>query len=272
MQDKLIDIERLIASKNPTLLRWLPRFIISYLKRILHQEEINQIIAENQHLEGYDFAKAIVDHFNLQLNCVGLENLPKSGGYIFTCNHPLGGMDALALIDLIYPHRQDMKFIVNDLLMNLKNLQEFFIGVNKHGSTSQSALSQVNELFNSNNAVFIFPAGLVSRREGKHVEDLEWKKTVISRAKKFNKTVIPVYIDGRLSNFFYNFSNIRKKLVIKANIEMLYLAHELFKQKNKSMTVVIGEPIESTTFTKERSDKGWAQWLKSRVYSLSKQV
>lgn len=272
MQEKFIDIEKVIKSKNPRLLKWLPKFFVNYLKRILHQNEINQILAENKDLYDFDFAKDIITRFNVNVTAYGTENIPKSGGYIFASNHPLGGIDALALITVMEPYRKDMQFVVNDILMNLKNLSGLFVGVNKHGGNTKQALSKVDELFASDKAVFVFPAGLVSRKKKGKVADLEWKKTFITRAKKHNKSIVPVYVGGNLSNFFYRLSNLRKLLGIKTNIEMLYLADETFKQKHKNINIVFGKPIPASTFGATKSDREWAKWMENKVHDMQKQI
>src|SRR3990167_1324163 len=152
MQEKLIDIEKVIKSKNPKLLRWLPQFLINYLKRKLHQDEVNQVLYENRALFGYDFCQELINRFKIKIEVKGLENIPKEGGYIFASNHPLGGMDAMALVTVMAPIRTDIKFIVNDILLNLKNLKGLFVGVNKHGVNSKESLNMVDELFGSNQA------------------------------------------------------------------------------------------------------------------------
>ena len=270
MNKKFIDVEKLIASKNPKLLKRLPNFIIKYLKRILHQEEINQILDENKELMGIDFFLDIIKRFNITVVSHGLDNIPKTGGFIFSSNHPLGGMDAMALVKEISTVRKDIKFIVNDLLMNLENLKDLFVGVDKHKSNAKESLQKVNDLFASDKAVFLFPAGLVSRRKKGKVRDLEWKKTFITRSKKQNKDIIPVFLDAKLSNFFYRLSNFREGLGIKANIEMMYLANELFKQKNEVIHIYFGEPISPASFDKNKSDKELAEELKNITYNLSK--
>lgn len=270
MKEKFIDVEHILESKNPKLRKWIPGFIVRYLKKIIHQEEINQILMENEAIYGYDFCMDIIKRFRIKVEVLGADNIPKDGGCILASNHPLGGMDAMAIIHGIAPYRRDVKFIVNDILLNLKNLKGLFVGVNKHGSKSKSSLNAVNELFDSSNAIFLFPAGLVSRRKKGKIEDLEWKKTFISRAKKFNKPVVPVYVDGRLSNFFYNLSNLREKLGIKANIEMLYLADEMFKQQDQTVRIIFGEPINPAIFDATKSDKDWAKWVKEGVYALDR--
>lgn len=268
--NKFIDVEKLIASKNPKLLKRLPKFVINYLKKILHQEEINQILAENKELKGIEFCLDILDRFNIKVVSHGLENIPQKGGFIFSSNHPLGGMDAMALVKEISPIRKDIKFIVNDLLMNLENLKDLFVGVDKHGANAKESLQKVNDLFASDKAVFLFPAGLVSRRKKGVVRDLEWKKTFITRSRKENKEIIPVFVDAKLSNFFYRLSNFREKLGIKANIEMLYLADELFKQKNQTIHVYFGKPISPKFFDSSKTDSQLAEELKNITYNLSK--
>jgi 1-acyl-sn-glycerol-3-phosphate acyltransferase len=266
--DKFIDIEKAIHSKNPKLLKWLPKFILRYIKKIVHEDEINQILLENIDNYGYDFCKDVINRFNIKVTTKGTENIPKNGGYIFVANHPLGGMDAMAIVTTVAPIRNDIKFIVNDLLLNLKNLKGQFVGVNKHGGNTKESLNMVDELFASDNAVFIFPAGLVSRKNRGLVEDLEWKKTFITRAKKHNKTIIPLYVEGKLTNFFYRLSNYRTKIGIKSNIEMFYLVDECFKQKNKHLKIIFGESVPPSRFDKSKTDKEWAEWMKKKVYNL----
>ena len=253
--DKFIDIEKAIHSKNPKLLKWLPKFILRYIKKIVHEDEINQILLENIDNYGYDFCKDVINRFNIKVTTKGTENIPKNGGYIFVANHPLGGMDAMAIVTTVAPIRNDIKFIVNDLLLKLKNLKGQFVGVNKHGGNTKESLNMVDELFASDNAVFIFPAGLVSRKNRGLVEDLEWKKTFITRAKKHNKTIIPLYVEGKLTNFFYRLSNYRTKIGIKSNIEMFYLVDECFKQKNKHLKIIFGESVPPSRFDKSKTDK-----------------
>lgn len=269
MSDKFIDIDNVIDQKNPKLKKWIPKFIVRYLKRILHQNEINTILEENKDIYDYDFCVNILERFNDQTELVGSENIPKTGGAIFVVNHPLGGLDALAIVKEITPFRKDIKFVVNDILLNLKNISGLFIGVNKHGTNSKQDLLKLSKTFDSEQAVFVFPAGLVSRKTKGKVRDLEWKKTFVVRAKKFNKNIIPVHISGELSPFFYRLSNIRKTLRLKANIEMLYLANETFKLQNKKFTITIGKPIKYTTFDNSKSDQEWANYVKNKVYTLN---
>ncbi|MFP5471912.1 MAG: 1-acyl-sn-glycerol-3-phosphate acyltransferase [Bacteroidia bacterium] len=269
MSDKLIDIDHLIESKNPKLKKWLPKFVIRYIKRIIHQDEINAFILKNKHLKNEEFCLAVIDQFGITISVKGLENLPETGGLIAVSNHPLGGIDAMGLVSVLQEKRKDIRFIVNDLLLHLESLQEMLQGVNKHGRNTQDSLKQVDDLFATENLVLLFPAGLVSRKIKGKVKDLEWKKTFISRAVKYQKNVVPIHVDGRLSNFFYHLAKVRTFFGIKANVEMFYLVDEMFKQKNRTINIAIGKPISYTFFDNTMSYAQWAEWVKEQVYSLS---
>ncbi|MFK8037992.1 MAG: 1-acyl-sn-glycerol-3-phosphate acyltransferase [Crocinitomicaceae bacterium] len=269
MSEKFIDIDKIIAEKNPKLKRWMPGFLLRYLKKILHQKEINAIIESSEDMDGYEFCNYVLKEFNISIETKGLEHIPQSGGAIFAANHPLGGMDALAIIKEVIPLRPDLKFVVNDILLHLKPLKNLFIGVNKIGSNSKNNIADLNAEFEKPQCVFVFPAGLVSRKKKGIVKDLVWKKTFISRAKKFDKDVIPLFLDGELSNFFYRLSNIREKIGVKANIEMLYLVNELFKQKNRTLKLYFGKPIPHSTFNKSKTDIEWANFVKQEAYRLN---
>jgi len=263
---------KLIESKNPKALKRIPKFIIRYLKRILHQDEVNNFLVANKDKKNGEWCQAAVDYMNITISVKGLEKIPKHGRIIIALNHPLGGMDAMILVSALRGHREDLKFIVNDILMNIESMQDMFVGINKHGSNRNSLKVQVKELFESDKAVCIFPAGLVSRKSKGMVEDLEWKKTFVTYAKQCDRDIIPVYVDGKLSNFFYRLSRFRKRLGIKTNIEMLYLANELFKQKNSHMQFVIGDPIKHEYLMTNKNDKELAQEIKKTVYELRKEL
>jgi putative hemolysin len=267
---KIIDIEKLIQSKNPKLKKWLPGFITRYLKRILHEDEVNQFLHEHKNKSGHQFCDAAVSYLSMNVIVNGIERIPKTGPVVITMNHPLGGMDAVAFIHALQNHRKDLKFIVNDVLMHLTNLQPFFVGVNKYGRNEKSARVQIMELFQSDHAICIFPAGLVSRKSKGHVKDLEWKKTFMTYALKYQIPILPIYIEGELSSFFYRLSSFRKFFGIKANVEMLYLANELFKQRNKTITFEVGEIIDPKQLDVAKGEHALAHDIKNKVYQLKK--
>ncbi len=267
MKEPFIDLEKVIASKNPRLLKILPWFVMNYLKRIIHVDSVNDFLDRNQDLFGIDFANAVLKEMGAKVKVYGLENVPATDRFIVASNHPLGGLDGLALISVIGGVRNDVVFPVNDLLMALPNFKGLFIPINKHGRNTEN-IRIMEETFASDTAMLYFPAGLCSRKQSGHIIDLEWKKTIISKARQHERDIIPVHIDGRNSGFFYNLSNFRKMVGIKANIEMFFLVNEMYKQKNQTLTFRIGRPIPFNTFDKRFSDKEWASLVKKHVYQL----
>jgi putative hemolysin len=265
-----IEIDSVIKHKSPRLHQFLPRFVINYLKRTIHQDELNTFIREHSHLFGLDFADAIITDFGITVHFSGLEHIPSSGMCIIAANHPLGGMDGIALITVAGKIRKDIIFPVNDLLMHLDNLRELFIPINKHGSNAEN-VRIIHSAFASNNVILYFPAGLVSRKQkGGIIEDLEWKKTFITKARQYKLDIIPAHIDGRNRDFFYNLARFRKRIGIKQNIEMLYLVDEMYKQFGKSIHITFGKAIPWETFDKRRTDPEWAVQVKHHVYQLGK--
>jgi 1-acyl-sn-glycerol-3-phosphate acyltransferase len=267
-KELFIDIDKVFKKKNPTLYKILPGFILRYLKRIIHQDEVNYIIETYKNLEGLEFVDGVLDYFKTNTSIVGEKNIPKEGRFIFVSNHPIGSIDGLLFIQQVGKFFGPTKSIINDLLLNILNLRPLFVGVNKHGANSKEAIEEMDNIFSSETQILIFPAGLASRRKKGQIVDLEWKKTFVTRAIKYKRDIVPVHITGQLSNFFYTFANLRKALRIKANLEMLYLADETFKQKNKKFVITFGKPISYERFDNSLTHYDWAQKVKEHVYKI----
>jgi putative hemolysin len=264
-----IDIEKVLSSKNPALGRAVPGFIIRYLKRIVHQDDINEFLSLYGHLKDDKLIAAFLNHLEIRYTVSGIENIPDEGRYIFVSNHPLGGLDGVVFINELSKLFPDIKFPVNDILTNIESLSGIFLPVNKHGTQGKDAARKIEEAYSSDNQILYFPAGLCSRKKGGVIKDLQWHKSFISKAIQHKRDIIPAYFSGRNSEFFYNLANIRKLLGIKANIEMIYLADEMFRQKGKEISLVFGKPIPWETFDKTRSLPEWADYVKSRSYELN---
>ncbi|MBL6962513.1 MAG: 1-acyl-sn-glycerol-3-phosphate acyltransferase [Bacteroidetes bacterium] len=265
---KFIDIEDVLNSKSKIIKKITPGFVFRIFRKILHEEEINQAIENNRSKYGPDFAKAIIDEFGARISIKGQIDISQKSRLIMVSNHPLGGLDGLALISIIGKIRSDLKFIVNDLLLNVENLRSIFLPVNKVGSSPKDALKVINDAFTSDHLLLSFPFGLVSRRKKGIIHDLEWKKSFITKAKQTKRDIIPVHIDGRNSNFFYRLANLRTFLGIKLNIEMFFLVNEMYKQKNQNITITFGKPIPISTFNNKYSESEWAEKLRKFVYEL----
>ncbi len=268
-QSKAIDIGEVIHSKNPRLARLLPGFAMRYIKKIIHEDEVNEILEKHGDKSGLDFVEANIKEFNINLVVKGEENIPARGRYIFAANHPLGGFDGLLLLRTLSKYYKKTHFLVNDILMNIKQLRPLFIPINKHGAHSRENAELIENTYASDGQVLTFPAGLVSRKIKGEIIDLEWKKSFIAKAVKYQRDIVPVHISGGNSRFFYNFAKLRKALGIKNNIEMFYLVDETFKHRNKTITLTFGPPISWKTFNNTRNYNAWAQFVKDKVYTLS---
>ncbi len=263
-----IDVEEVIRSKNPSLSKAIPGFLIRYLKRIIHQEDINKILRDHGHLMDVEFISATLQTMGISYKVFGKENIPSAGRYFFVSNHPLGGLDGLVFMNELGKYYKNIKFPVNDLLMNLKNISGIFLPVNKHGGQAKEAIRMLEDTYASDCQILYFPFGLCSRKKDGVIQDLVWHKSFITKAIQHKRDVIPAFFSGRNSSFFYNLSNIRTMLGIKANIEMLYLPDEMFNQKEKEISLVFGKPIPWQTFDKSRSPSEWAEWVKTKSYEL----
>ncbi|EKU90635.1 hypothetical protein HMPREF9447_02053 [Bacteroides oleiciplenus YIT 12058] len=265
----LIDIDKVLREKAPKYYKYIPKFVVSYLKRIVHQEELNVFLYESRDKMGVDFLKACLEFLDANIVVKGEENLPKEGLYTFVSNHPLGGQDGVALGYVLGSfYNGKVKYMVNDLLMNLQGLAPLCIPINKTGKQAKDFPRMVEAGFASNDQLIMFPAGLCSRRQNGVIRDLDWKKTFIVKSVQAQRDVVPIHFEGRNSNFFYNLANVCKFLGIKFNIAMLYLADEMLKNRHKTFTVTIGKPIPWQTFDKSKTAAEWAAYVKDIVYKL----
>lgn len=252
--------------------RLIPDFAIRLLEKIVCQNELNGILARTFPHEGVKFAAAVLDDLNIEVSVVGLENIPKDGRFIFASNHPLGGLDGIALIKVLGGLYGDdgFKFLVNDMLMNIAPLRPVFLPINKYGSQGREAAKLINAAYESDTQMLIFPAGLVSRKQkGGKIKDLEWQKAFVMKAIEYQRDIIPVRFEGLNSSFFYNFAKWRKLLNIKINIEQALLPSELCKAKGKKFRIVIGRPITWQILDiQQKTPKQIAAEIKRIVYGM----
>lgn len=267
----LIDIDKILASKAGKKAKYVPGFVVSYLKKIVHQEEINEYLISVKEKRGVPFLEATMEYLDTKIEVEGLENLPDDGRLCtFVSNHPLGGQDGISLGCILGKHYNGkIKYLVNDLLMNLYGLAPLCVPINKTGSQARDFPQMVEAAFRSDDHIIMFPAGLCSRRQPDGIiSDLEWKKAFVVKSVQTQRDVVPIYFEGRNSDFFYSLANWCKRLGIKFNIAMLYLADEMFKNKHKTFRVTIGKPIPWQTFDKSKTPAQWAEHVKGIVYKL----
>ncbi len=266
-EKKFIDVEKVLEEKIPRAKKFLPRFLLNWLKRKLHEDDINSIMHELKDVYGVEFNNQGLEKLGAKIIAVNSHHIPKTGGIILAANHPLGGLDGMAFVKTIAEVRPDIHFVVNDVLKNLKNYGDVFIGINKIKTTSATSLRTIESVLETEEAVGFFPAGLVSRKQNGIIRDLDWKKSFVTQAIDHKRKIVPVFIEGENSKFFYRFANFRKKIGIKANIEMLFLPDEMFKQRGHTVKVHFGKAFDTSILNKTKSHKAWADTIKEYIYS-----
>ena len=269
-KDLVIDIDAVIASKSKRLAKFTPKFVVRWVKRIVHEDEINEILKYSNGALDVEFADKVLQWLNAKSNVkfINRESLKEDGRYIFVSNHPLGGLDGLTLISSLGKIFGKIRFVVNDILMNIIPMRGLFVPVNKHGRMGKEYGEIIHNAYASDAQMLYFPAGLCSRLIDGEITDLEWKKNFIKQAKRYNRDIVPVYFGGRNSNFFYRFAKIRKMLGIKFNFEMIFLPDEMFRQKNSIFEVVIGEPIPISSIDSSKTLDQWCGEIREQCYQL----
>lgn len=270
---RTIDIEQILKDKMGPKARFVPSFLVSWLKRIAHQDQVNAFLWESRDKVGVEWLEACVEYLDMTLQVEGRENLPDPDDgrfYTFVSNHPLGGEDGVALGAIIGRHYNGrFRYLVNDLLMNLPGLAPVCIPINKTGGQSRNFPAMVEAGFQSENHMLMFPAGLCSRRRQGEIRDLPWKKTFVTKSVQYQRDVVPIHFGGRNSNFFYRLSNFSDRYIKKVNVAMLFLVDEMFKNTGNTFPVKIGKPIPWQTFTdKSKTPAEWAEYVKEQAYKL----
>ena len=266
------DIPAILRQKAPNT--HVPAFLVRYLERITHVQQMNAFLRKYPDLRGYEFIERVIsEELGCSASITGTENIPADGRpVIFVSNHPLGGLDGMIIAKLIHETRQrPLKVIVNDLLMYIEPIADLWAPVSKVGKLSKEQAAEQQRMWESETDVLTFPAGACSRLQrldGQwQIQDLEWQKNFIQRAREYQRDIVPIYFEGRNSRFFYTLALIRKWLHIKLNIEMLYLVDEMYGAHGKHFKVHVLPPIPYTTFDYSKTPKQWAEYVKSIVYA-----
>lgn len=264
-----IDVKDIVREESPLLAK-IP-FVVRWFRKLLHEEEINGFISMYEHLHGAAFAAAALDFFDVKVEAVykAKEKVSPQKRYIFAANHPLGGLDGVALIHTISERFPEVRFPVTGMLMHIENFQPIFIKIKRKGNQTKETLRIMEKVYASEHEqMLIFPAGLVSRRKKGKVEDLPWQKHFIMKAIQHQRDIVPVYIDGENSDRFYRLANLRQGLGLKSNLEKSFLPDEMFRQKHRTIRIVIGTPI-SYDILRGPSADNWADYVKRKVYELA---
>lgn len=269
-----INIPELLRSKMGDKAKYVPQFLVRWLQNLIHEDEINGFLWKNKDLSGVPWVEACKVFLDINDELRGIENLPQPDDgkrYTFVSNHPLGGMDGVALAEILGKHYNgNIRLIVNDLLMNLPGLAPLCIPVNKVGKQARSLSETINNGYNSDHHIFVFPAGLCSRKINGEIYDLPWTKSFIAKSVETHRDIVPIHFSGQNSPRFYRIANICKALKLKINIAMLFLPDEMFSSRGKKVVITFGKPIPWQTFDNSKTTKEWAQWMQEQTYALAK--
>ena len=272
--EKTINIDQILKDKLGAKYPFVPGFLVNWLKRIVHQDQVNAFLWESRDKTGVDWLEECVSYLDMTLKIVGKENLPSPDDkrlYTFVSNHPLGGEDGVALGAVIGRHYDGrFRYLVNDLLMNLPGLAPLCIPINKTGKQGRDFPAMVEAGFKSDHHMLLFPAGLCSRKHHGVIEDIRWTKTFVSKSVEYQRDVVPIHFSGQNSNFFYRLANFSDRF-LPFNLAMLFLVDEMYKNVHKTFEIRIGKPIPWQTFDKSKTPMEWAQFVKRQVYLSGKE-
>lgn len=275
-----IDIDGVLKQRLPGLSRFIPRFVVEWLKRVVCQERLNALLEENAGLEGADFARGALKSLGITTDIRFADRLPDPANrrVVYVSNHPLGGLDGMALIDFVQRrHGGKVLFVVNDLLSAVKPLESVFLPVNKYGKQNREAAVALDQAFAGDDPIIMFPAGMVSRlqklpfmgQRRRMVADLDWNKMFVNKAYRYQRDIIPLFFSGKNSMHFYRMANLRRRLGLKFNFEMIYLPGEMVKMENTSFTITCGSPIAWQRLTPGKEAAGCAAAIRLHLYHLN---
>lgn len=269
---KKVDIALVLQDKAPKLAQKLPRWVVNWLRRVIHEDDLNHIYDNYWNLAPQPFIQACFRDWNVTYSIEGLDRLPRDGRFLFVSNHPFGGMDGLMLSDKLISHFGDVRVVVNDLLKVVSPLEELWIPVNKHGSQKAEYARRFEEAFFGDKPILTFPAGLCSRYIDGRIQDTPWKNNFLKKAYASRRTIVPIFVEGRLSNFFYGLHRVRKALGVKANMEMLWLVDEMFAQHDRHFRIRVGEPIALSDLQAVGDLGEQTEWVRKKCYDLQKEL
>ncbi len=265
---KYIDLDKNFKKSDSKILQKMPVFLVSIMKKVVMQKELNRVLNKYANDIGVDFLHSIIKEYNITPNIEGLENLPESSRCIFVANHPFGIVDGLILTKTVSDKHGTFKAIGNEAFMFIPQMRPVTAVVNVYGQTSRDYVLALDKLYASEVPITHFPAGEVSRRNHGKIQDIEWQKSMITKAIAHKRDIVPFHIYGSNSKIFHFINRARKLIGIKANLELALLPYEMFNKEGKTIKARIGKPISWQRFDKTKTHKEWAKEVRDYVYIL----
>ncbi len=244
-----LDVKKILRDRLPeSKRRFIPDLALTAIEKLIHQDELNKMLRYAYPNEGSAFSEKIIEYLGIKVEVEGLSKLKKGGRYVFASNHPLGGLDGITLVEVLGKKFGDenVRFLVNDMLLNVTPLKNVFLPINKYGAQGRQAAVAINEAYESDKEIVIFPAGLVSRRlDSGKIQDLTWQKAFVAKAIEYDRQIVPVRFEALNRARFYNIARWRKKLGVKINFEQVLLPAELVASHGAHFRIIFGKPITS---------------------------
>jgi len=265
---KVIDVELALQEKIPDIYKKIPGVLIRLMEKVIRQADMNRMIHESSHLNGIPLVDWVLDQFGVNIVVKGKKLIPKKGRYIYPANHPIGGLDGLAIVSVVAKIHPLIKFVANDLLRVIKGFDSISLYIARFGQINRRNAILINKTLASEAQLLVQPAGTVSKRNPVKIRDLAWNKFFIHKAIQYKRDVIPIHVQARNSRLFYNIASFRKIFRIKSNLEMFLLPREMFNKSGKTITITFGIPIAYKTFDDSRTHLEWAQKVREYVYVL----
>ena len=265
---KVIDVEVALQEKIPDIYKKIPGVLIRLMEKVIRQADMNRMIHESSHLNGIPLVDWVLDQFGVNIVVKGKKLIPKKGMYIYPANHPIGGLDGLAIVSVVAKIHPLIKFVANDLLRVIKGFDSISLYIARFGQINRRNAILINKTLASEAQLLVQPAGTVSKRNPVKIRDLAWNKFFIHKAIQYKRDVIPIHVQARNSRLFYNIASFRKIFRIKSNLEMFLLPREMFNKSGKTITITIGKPIAYKIFDESRTHLEWAQKVREYVYLL----
>lgn len=267
----MIDIEQEIRKKFPTVDKRsgvIKKSLFKIAKKLIHEDKINEFLKGSNHLEGFEFVEAVLEFFNFDFSYSHNEilNIPPTGRVVIIANHPLGALDALALLKLISMVRTDVKIVANDFLAGFEALESLFIKIDNFKSKQNKAnIQKVYDSLNNEEAVILFPAGEVSRVTPKGVRDGRWQKGFLKFASRSHSPILPILVDAKNSKTFYTLS------ILNKTFSTILLSDEMFKKQDKQINLKIGRLIPYENIEPQGLDRTYLVNLyKKHLYALKR--
>ena len=268
-QNQVLTVQPLATQLAERFPKWftgpravLTKPIVRGISRWSRLDQIQMFLDENRDLKDWEFLDASLDYLGVHHHAwdAELEHIPKTGRALIVANHPLGALDALALLKQISKVRKDVRIIANDMLMQLTNLQGLFLPVRIiGGQAGAQSVDAIEKALNAEECVVIFPAGEVSRLGLKGIVDGPWRRGFVRFARRTQSPIVPAKIRARNSVLFYGASTIHK------SIGTSLLAREMFSRRGRRLQLRIGEPM---LIPSDMSSSDAIVWVRSTLEQL----